>query len=145
MALQSCLYHGSITHLKCSYGLAIQMSVTVTTSGRGQHMAWSFLSDRGLLPKTLLYLRRQGDVYITYLIDKIYILYINEALRAYARGILNFFGGIRRSTLLRSPSFGGSTLCIHPRPDGRGLMRRRINQGLTPIRNFFPCEVPLKP
>ncbi len=33
MALQSCLYHGSMTHLKCSYGLAIQMSVTVTTPG----------------------------------------------------------------------------------------------------------------
>ena len=29
--------------------------------------------------------------------------------RAYARGIIHFFGGIRRSTLLRSPSFGGST------------------------------------
>ncbi len=26
--------------------------------------------------------------------------------RAYARGILHFFGAIRRSTLLRSPSFG---------------------------------------
>ncbi len=70
MALQSCLYHGpvrpahgpdalegqahgpevlegSITHLKCSYGLATQMSVTLTASGLGQHVAWSFLSDRG--------------------------------------------------------------------------------------------------
>jgi len=28
--------------------------------------------------------------------------------RAYARGILHFSGEIRRSTLLRSPSFGGS-------------------------------------
>ena len=33
MALQSCLCHGSITHLKCRYGLATQMSVTITTSG----------------------------------------------------------------------------------------------------------------
>jgi len=47
MALQSCLYYGSITHLKCSYGLAIQKSATVTTSGLGQHVAWSFLADRG--------------------------------------------------------------------------------------------------
>jgi len=47
MALQSCLYHGSITHLKCSYGPATQMSVTITMSGLGQHVAWSFLSDRG--------------------------------------------------------------------------------------------------
>ena len=46
MALQSCLAHGSVTQLKCIYGLAIQMSVTVTTSGRGQHVAWSFFSDR---------------------------------------------------------------------------------------------------
>ncbi len=28
IALQSCLYHGSITHLKCNYGLATQISVT---------------------------------------------------------------------------------------------------------------------
>ncbi len=47
MALQSCLYHGSITHLKWRYGLATQMSVTLTTFGLGQHVAWSFLSDRG--------------------------------------------------------------------------------------------------
>ncbi len=47
MTLQSCLYHGSITYLKCSYGLATQMSLTVTTSGLGQHVAWSFLLDRG--------------------------------------------------------------------------------------------------
>jgi len=33
IALQSGLYHGSITHLKCSYGLATQMSVAITTSG----------------------------------------------------------------------------------------------------------------
>ena len=33
-------------HLKWCYGLATQMSVTLTTSGRGQHVAWSFLSDR---------------------------------------------------------------------------------------------------
>ncbi len=30
--------------------------------------------------------------------------------RAYARGILHFFCAIRRSTFLRSPSFGGSPL-----------------------------------
>ena len=47
MALQSCLYQGSINHLKWCYGLPTQMSVTVTTSGLGQHVAWSFLSDRG--------------------------------------------------------------------------------------------------
>ncbi len=33
MALQGWLRHGSITHLKCSYELATQMSVTITTSG----------------------------------------------------------------------------------------------------------------
>jgi len=70
--------------------------------------------------------------------------------RAYARGILHFFGGIRRSTLLRlprgvgfhsealvstvgstprgKPSFGRSTLGIHPRPHGRGILRRRITE-----------------
>ncbi len=53
MALQSCLAHGSITHLECSYGLATQMSVTVTTSGLGQHVAWSFLTDRGELQDAL--------------------------------------------------------------------------------------------
>lgn len=54
--------------------------------------------------------------------------------RAYARGILHFFGGIRRSTLLRSSSFGGSNLRIHPRPYSRGLLRRRIkNQGQAAI------------
>ena len=47
MVLQSCLAHGSITHLKCSYGLASQISVSVTTSGLGQDVAWSFLLDRG--------------------------------------------------------------------------------------------------
>ena len=35
--------------------------------------------------------------------------------RVYTRGILHFFGGIRRSTRLRSTSFGASTLRIHPR------------------------------
>jgi len=60
MALQSCLYpgpvrqahgpevlEGSITHLKCRYGLVTQMSVTLKTSGLAQHMAWSYLPDRG--------------------------------------------------------------------------------------------------
>ena len=47
MAFQSCLYPGSITHLKYRYELATQMSVTIATSGLGQHVAWSFLSDRG--------------------------------------------------------------------------------------------------
>ncbi|MFQ5916472.1 MAG: hypothetical protein ACE5I0_01525 [Candidatus Binatia bacterium] len=67
----------------------------------------------------------------------------------YGGGILHLFGGIRRSTLLRlpcgvgshsealvstvvstprgEPSFGGSTFRIHPRPNSRGLLRRRIN------------------
>ncbi len=58
--------------------------------------------------------------------------------RAYARGILHFFGGIRRSTLLRSSSFGGSALRIahsavaaataakagHPRAYARGLLAK---------------------
>ena len=39
MALQSCLCHGSITHLKCSYGLATQMSVIT----RGQQAIFSSL------------------------------------------------------------------------------------------------------
>ena len=47
MTLQSRLYHGSITHLKCHYGLATRMSVTLATSDLGQHVAWSYLSDRG--------------------------------------------------------------------------------------------------
>jgi len=33
------------------------------------------------------------------------VVLAHEAPRAYARGILYFFGGIRRSTLLRSSSF----------------------------------------
>ncbi len=58
-------------------------------------------------------------------------------------GILHFFGGIRRSTLLaysaeaaapaakagHSSSFKGSAMRIHPRAYGRGLLRRRINAG----------------
>ncbi len=47
--------------------------------------------------------------------------------RAYARGILHFFGAIRRSTLLRSPSFGGSPLRSHPWTYVHGLLRRRIS------------------
>ncbi len=47
--------------------------------------------------------------------------------RAYARGILHFFGVTRRSTLLRSPSFGGSPLRIYPWTYVHGLLRRRIN------------------
>jgi len=68
--------------------------------------------------------------------------------RVYTRSILHFFGGIRRSTLLRlprgvgthsealvstvgstprgEPSFGGSDMGIHPRVHARGLLRRRI-------------------
>ncbi|MCZ6562652.1 MAG: hypothetical protein O6948_07005 [Deltaproteobacteria bacterium] len=56
--------------------------------------------------------------------------------RAYAGGILYLFGAIRRSTLLgysaeaaakagRAPSFGGSTLRIHPWTYAHGLLRRR--------------------
>ncbi len=48
--------------------------------------------------------------------------------RAYARGILHFFGAIRRSTLLRSPSFGRSPLRIHPWTHVHGLLRRRIKR-----------------
>ncbi|MCH6546517.1 MAG: hypothetical protein IH796_11060 [Deltaproteobacteria bacterium] len=48
--------------------------------------------------------------------------------RVYTRGILHyFFGGIRRSTLLRSSSCGGFTMRIHPRAYARGRLRRRIN------------------
>ncbi len=47
MALQSRLYLGSITHLKYRYGLATKMSVALTTSSLGQHVAWSFSLDRG--------------------------------------------------------------------------------------------------
>jgi len=54
--------------------------------------------------------------------------------RACARGILHFFGGIRRSTLLRSPTFGQSTLGIHPRPHGRGILRRRITERREPAQ-----------
>ncbi len=50
--------------------------------------------------------------------------------RAYARGILHFFGAIRRSTLLRSPSFGGSPLRIHLWTYVHGLLRRRIKKML---------------
>ena len=64
--------------------------------------------------------------------------------RAYARGILHFFGAIRRSTLLaysaeaaasaakagRSPSFGGSPLRIHSWSYAHGLLRRRIKKQL---------------
>jgi hypothetical protein len=48
--------------------------------------------------------------------------------RAYARGILHFFGAIRQSTLLRSPSFGRSPLRIHPWTHVHGLLRRRIKR-----------------
>ena len=44
----------------------------------------------------------------------------------YGGGILHFFSGIPRSTLLRSMSLGGSAFRIHPRPNSRGLLRRRI-------------------
>ncbi len=48
---------------------------------------------------------------------------------AYARGILHFFGVIRRSTFLRSPSVGGSPLRIHPWAYAHDLLRRRIKKG----------------
>ncbi len=54
----------------------------------------------------------------------------------YTRGILHFFGGIRRSTLLRSLSFGGSDRRIHPWADAHGLLRRRIN--------YFSCSWEVK-
>ena len=58
----------------------------------------------------------------------------------YGGGILHFFSGIPRSTLLaysaeaaasaakagRSTSLGGSAFRIHPRTNSRGLLRRRI-------------------
>ena len=58
----------------------------------------------------------------------------------YTRGILHFVGRIRRSTYLaysaeaaasaakagRHSGYGRSVMCIYPRPDGRGLLRRRI-------------------
>ncbi len=61
--------------------------------------------------------------------------------RVYTRGILPFFGGIRRSTLLaysaeaaakagRSSSFGGSDRRIHPWAYAHGLLRRRMNMGI---------------
>ncbi len=49
-------------------------------------------------------------------------------LRADARSILHFFGGIRRSTRLRSASFGGSTLRIHLWAYAHALLRRRIEK-----------------
>ncbi len=63
--------------------------------------------------------------------------------RAYAPGILHFFGGIRRSTPLRSSSFGGSTARIPPRPDGRGLLRRRIKKPAAPRRLKLPERLAL--
>ncbi len=58
--------------------------------------------------------------------------------RAYAPGILHFFGEIRRSTLLRSLRFGGSAPRIHPRTYGRCLLRRRINKyyEMEPVPTF---------
>ncbi len=44
------------------------------------------------------------------------LVLIMKPPRAYARGILHFFSEIRRSTLLRSSSFGGSAPRIDPRP-----------------------------
>ncbi|MCH7913023.1 MAG: hypothetical protein IH856_08305 [Deltaproteobacteria bacterium] len=71
--------------------------------------------------------------------------------RAYARGILHFFGAIRRSTLLaysaeaaasaakagRSPSFGGSSLHIHPWIYVHDLLRRRIKNRTSVCRLLF--------
>jgi len=50
--------------------------------------------------------------------------------RVYTRGILPLFGAIRRSTLLRSLSFGGSDRRIHPWANTHGLLRRRT-KGLS--------------
>jgi len=63
--------------------------------------------------------------------------------RADTRGILPFFGGICRSTLLRSSTFadrswlwptkvGGSDRRIHPWAYAHGLLRRRIKGRLEP-------------
>jgi len=46
--------------------------------------------------------------------------------RVYTCGTLHFFGGIRRSTLLRFSSFKGSVMRIHPRAYTGGFLRRRI-------------------
>ncbi len=66
--------------------------------------------------------------------------------RAYTRGILHFFGAIRRSTLLRSPSFGGSPLGIHPWAYAHGLLRRRIKSTRLVLSNLLLsgilCKVP---
>ena len=48
--------------------------------------------------------------------------------RADARSILHFFGGIHRSTHLRSASFAGSTLRIHRWAYAHALLRRRIEK-----------------
>jgi len=57
--------------------------------------------------------------------------------RVYTRGVLHFFGGIHRSTLLRSSSFKGSVIRIHPRAYAGGLLRRRINlRGRKGDRNY---------
>ncbi len=53
--------------------------------------------------------------------------------RAAARGTLHLFGGIRRSTRLRSVSFGGSTKRIHPWAYAYGRRRRWI----TPVPQTF--------
>ncbi len=79
--------------------------------------------------------------------------------RAYARGILHFFGPIRRSTLLaysaeaaasaakagRSPSFGGSPLRIHPWAYAHGLLRRRIKINPTACNRTGRLRINLDP
>jgi len=52
-------------------------------------------------------------------------VYANPKMKP-PRAYLHFFGGIRRSTLLRSSSFRVPTIRIHPWAYAHGLLRRRI-------------------
>ena len=74
--------------------------------------------------------------------------------RAHARGILHFFGGIRRSTRLAYSAeaaasaakagrqgYCGSNLRIHPRAYTRGLLRRRIKFLAINQLQFFRYRV----
>jgi hypothetical protein len=75
--------------------------------------------------------------------------------RVYTLGILHFFGGICRRTLLHSSSFCGSATRIHPWAYARGPLQRRIKaqgslpanrplllcpQGLNPLGSFSSCN-----
>ena len=64
--------------------------------------------------------------------------------------LLHFFGGIRRSTLRRSVSFGGSAMRFNPWPfarsrassrPGRGLPRRRIVLGFAFPQKFSSLTI----